>query len=925
MSIIIRTVFIKYFLSVNRCFDLRLFFLITLVSLTTIDTVGQVAKPASKSYYSIIEDSSTSDEEKRKKIDSLFLHYEKNNLLPQIGYDAHEYGKLFYKKDLDVSLFYAKKAENILKTLIPYDLEQYYKSIYNIALYYHLKKNPVNAIKYDLQFVAISDNQILNFRAYKRLSDNYFKIGDYYQALSYHSVLDKLGKQLNYKGKLYVNHINAATNHKLIGGVDNYKKGILSYQKADSIIATYDKELPNSLFPIYSGIANLYNLKGNDTANALLYYQKARDLGFKYQNDEWVCKSYIDLGSLYREKDLDSSLYFLNQAQKYVKDNIELKYIIYNNTAESYMNNNQYGKALESSKKALSFSISNKHKNDTILPTSDDLKAYPYKTILIETLANHSEILMGIYKKKEQLIYLKRALKSIKLADQLVDIIRFNSDETKSKLYWRTIASDMVYKKAIKICFLLKDHKTAYHFIEKNKALLLLEDVNTAQFTQNIPDVVIDRELELKREIAKAQNSLNLSKTDKIPDSLKSNLLSQKEKYIRFIDSLNTGYPQYSNFKRNPKITTLSDATAITSKEHTSFIQYILDDEQGFGLVITNEKTDIFEIKDIDQLKKDITIFSTLIAAPFNSKQDQKTYQDAGKRIYNQLIPEHIRSSLTKKITIIPDYSLHHIPFEALINENNQYVIEEKEIGYVYSISFLTQNKNLSRVTQKEFLGFAPIEYSDHLSTLPNSKTEVHQISSNFNSTILLHGQASKQNLIDHLSNYEIIHLSTHANANDSITPWISAADEKITLNDIYATKNNAELVVLSACNTSLGSVEKGEGVMSLARGFFNTGANSVVSTLWKADDKSTLALTTDFYKYLKKGHTKSAALRKAKLNYLKSHSLSEASPYYWSSLVLIGNPDALPSASGSNIWIFVLGILLSLSIFTVFYLKKRK
>lgn len=166
------------------------------------------------------------------------------------------------------------------------------------------------------------------------------------------------------------------------------------------------------------------------------------------------------------------------------------------------------------------------------------------------------------------------------------------------------------------------------------------------------------------------------------------------------------------------------------------------------------------------------------------------------------------------------------------------------------------------------------------------------------------------------------MHLATHANASNETSPWIAFKNEKLYLNELYTIKNQAELVVLNACNSSLGKINNGEGIFSLARAFFYSGANSVVSSLWNVNDKSNTEITISFYNYLKEGKTKSAALRQAKLDYLTSHSLSESSPYYWSSLILIGDNSAIEL--NDNLLInSILGVLFLL--FVIFRIKKSK
>ena len=145
-----------------------------------------------------------------------------------------------------------------------------------------------------------------------------------------------------------------------------------------------------------------------------------------------------------------------------------------------------------------------------------------------------------------------------------------------------------------------------------------------------------------------------------------------------------------------------------------------------------------------------------------------------------------------------------------------------------------------------------------------------------------------------------------------------------MSLQDIYSMEKSANMVVLSACETSLGELIEGEGVMSLARGFFHSGANSVVSTQWKVNDKSSAEIVTTFYKQLKKGKSKSEALRNAKLAYLDKHSLTEASPYYWAPFVVLGDTSPMDIGNGTNVYFPVLLLTIIFLIAIVLYKKKR-
>ncbi len=124
--------------------------------------------------------------------------------------------------------------------------------------------------------------------------------------------------------------------------------------------------------------------------------------------------------------------------------------------------------------------------------------------------------------------------------------------------------------------------------------------------------------------------------------------------------------------------------------------------------------------------------------------------------------------------------------------------------------------------------------------------------------------------------------------------PWLAFYDKKLLLDELYFLRTNKNLVVLSACKTSEGEYKKGEGIFSISRSFINSGARSVVSTLWDVNEKSNAEIISAFYKNLFEGQSKTTSLRKAKLNYINKHqNTSLASPYFWSPIILSG--ETLP------------------------------
>ena len=179
---------------------------------------------------------------------------------------------------------------------------------------------------------------------------------------------------------------------------------------------------------------------------------------------------------------------------------------------------------------------------------------------------------------------------------------------------------------------------------------------------------------------------------------------------------------------------------------------------------------------------------------------------------------------------------------------------------------------------------------------------------------------ATKNNFLTSSGDYKILHLATHASSSNN--PAIYFSKDTLKLHELYTHKTNADLVVLSACETNLGEIKKGEGVFSLSRGFFYSGAKSVISSLWNVNDVSTSSIMKDFYTNLDLHQSKSEALNNAKRKYLKEHSLSEISPYYWASFVLIG--DTSPTYPSTSYLFYLLGFVALYFNYFIFFQKKR-
>jgi CHAT domain-containing protein len=143
---------------------------------------------------------------------------------------------------------------------------------------------------------------------------------------------------------------------------------------------------------------------------------------------------------------------------------------------------------------------------------------------------------------------------------------------------------------------------------------------------------------------------------------------------------------------------------------------------------------------------------------------------------------------------------------------------------------------------------------------------------------------------------------------------------------EIYNMRINAPLVVLSACNTGYGKLNKGEGIMSLTRGFLTAGAKSIVMTMWAVDDKTSSTLMKGFYTNLAAKQNIGDALNNAKLEYLNQSDDLKAHPYFWAGYIVLGNTSATfePYHPQTKYYIWI-GMLVLVMVGVIFITKNRR
>ncbi|MFK7906475.1 MAG: CHAT domain-containing protein, partial [Chitinophagales bacterium] len=258
------------------------------------------------------------------------------------------------------------------------------------------------------------------------------------------------------------------------------------------------------------------------------------------------------------------------------------------------------------------------------------------------------------------------------------------------------------------------------------------------------------------------------------------------------------------------------------------------------------------------------------------------------------------------------------------------YLVKDYSIGYAYSANlFLEGLETEASNKEQNYVGFAPVFEKQlalnglrnirscseaELQPLEGSEREVEQLREMMNGTVFLKEEASKQNFMENGANGRILHLATHAclSEEDPMFNTIHFVNDYLSTYELFNIRLDVDLAILSACNTGSGTLVRGEGIMSLSRGFLYAGCPSIVTSLWNVNDNAAVDIMLNLHANLMEGQSKNDALRSAKLQYLQNKPNRLSAPYFWATFVHIGNPKPieLNSVSTNLYWLLSLLVL---------------
>lgn len=696
--------------------------------------------------------------------------------------------------------------------------------------------------------------------------------------------------------------------------------------------------------------ANLLRLKATlpalqqQFAEATTMYNRAlAELAGYPEINELRATLYSNLSLMYgKTGKFDQSVEAAQQALRLYENNLGKRHYrsvkVYSNLGIAYESLEDYKKAYAAARKAiLCLAPDWEPKADYDLPP---IETFNYTLLFISKITEAGAYLEELYEDdKSKIDYIKEAYNHYNWALDAIDLMRRDLASADAEYSFQIYKHlPQCYEFALHAAWLLyqdaKDEKylqEAFSCMEKRKSSLLYASLQGREALHfgGIPTEVLQKEQHLKLRYSNARR--NLLEAHVTGDALLRLRQIQSEAdvdYKAFLRTLEKDYPDYYEIQYARTAPAIKSIQAYLAKTETTLLEFHInsvDENALYVLRLTGSEKGL--VRTILDEKEKETIAYLLdkahdpqqTIAMGNDEQYFKQFLGASRKVYEALL-DSVLQPTDKNLLIVPADELYYIPFEMLLEKPappsrgvnysiQPWLIQDRGVRYAFSTALLLHEQHRPSAS-KSFAGFAPM-FSQNvglpgqraLSRLRFANAEVKAINAILGGQLFLDEQANKETLRAAAKDFNIMHLASHAvtEKEDPLHSYIALGDkERLFAYELYDWQINSDLAVLSACNTGVGELASGEGVMSMARAFRYAGCPNLLVSLWQVDDESTRILMERFYHHLNEGKAKHEALRMAKLDYLAAKHKTH--PYFWAPFILLSG-DAPEPTPYSNWW----------------------
>ncbi|MDZ7805861.1 MAG: CHAT domain-containing tetratricopeptide repeat protein [Gracilimonas sp.] len=815
-----------------------------------------------------------------------------------------------YTGDYDRAFSHQKKAKEIYESTG----EEYRLSFVLNGMFATLRELGLHtqANKYLRQSLAIREkvgNPDLLDVSYHNMAVSYNDMGKPDSSIIYYQKSLELSRMLGNPYDITQTLINIGKMYERSGDHEN---ALAYYNEALEI--NYQTERPVSIAKNLMQLADVAIIS-NDLENAETFYTEALNWMEQANSPQTLADLYLDFAQLeIRKQNYDNAESYINEVFNISGERAFMAQQIRGHSlmGELYSTQGDLHESLREFRKAYKLSKERTNTN-RIFPAIDLAKAYQ------KTSSDSSYL------------YAKEAF-------SLIDSIRTNVAGLAFRSGFFSQYAGF-YNEAASWYIADNKDKKAYDLVESAKARVLMDELAEAEnkFFQQLDESTLIKKQQMSKQIDQLYNQIHETENEGDIRALKNQLKDLKFKYQSFVNEIRQTIPEWKNFEY-PEALTAKQVMALVPEE-TAILEFAYTEQQLMIFLVTGNDVKSIVIDNIAG-QNPMDHLTNLISSYRNRIIDQapvKELNEISHPLYEILVerPLSISDETINKLVIVPEGNLTFLPFEALHNSKD-YLIEEINIKYLPSASIYPFIQAPHRATSFDILAVAGsgfvestvgtgVSSQDNFASLPSTLIEVESISKNFEKAkILKNDDVTEAGIKSHdLSEFRFLHFATHGTI-DEVNPSQSGLilskktgvealfgeDGYLNSTEISGLTLNADLVTLSACNTGMGKIITGEGLIGLQRSFLSAGSSAVMVSLWNIYDRSTADFMSEFYSQLKVHEAadygfmnrtldwfgfykhplfdyKAKALRDAKLSMISHPYYSH--PVHWAPFILIG------------------------------------
>lgn len=846
----------------------------------------------------------------------------------------------------------------------------------NIGLIYSELGNYKKSIIYTLKHIHNLKDDIELGIAYSNLANLYSYNNDFINSINYYNKSLNIAKKSTNNLDLATLYYNISANYYSMTNYAKAKQNALISLSYLSKSKEYLDDLHQDYINNYHQLTSIYTDEDN-LDSAKYYLSKAQKLQeiYPYRNIyTYTCNSLIHQ----RNKNYTAAKKQLDQA---IKEGIEIYGDKNDDIASFYKDystilqlEGKYKEAMRYSQKGMEAACTNF--SDELGYSNPDIKDIRYRATLIDLLKHKVSLMRTMIEEDAADFDITAVYNTAQLSARVLEELSRSLHDKESKNHLLNKKVVPTFESAIMMAIKSYRHTNkvtyfdaAFQLSERSKSMLLMESLQEANANTlgGIPAELIEKEENLQSNIALADKK----RLDAVLAGEEDEQKTQEDlifKYNLQLDKLKhtfeEKYPKYAALKYTSKISTLA-AIQEQLSPNTCLIEYFEGTTNLYVFSITKDTQKISIVPKGGQYSRLLLDFQVVLSSPnkaaSNILEAYNEFTEMSSYFYKKLLNSTLAHN-KKRLIIIPDGQIGYIPFEVLLSKpvtkikdpdqvnfvQLPYLLKDKIINYNYSATLmLSQLNQENQAVNGKVLAMAPsysfdspncrgereVNIRKHLIELPGAAGEIDMLQNNYAGLFLRESEASEERFKQEASHYGILHLAMHGVVDQGVSQLsgLSFTEDNACVQDnflySYEIKEqdlHASLVVLSACQTGMGKLQRGEGVVSIGRSFMYAGSPSLLITLWSLNDQSGAYLMEAFYKNIKLGMEKDEAIRQAKLSYLSSidNSAIAAHPFLWAAFIQIGDYSPMlieekdstllyASIAGGVVLVFLLGIFL--------------